>query len=73
MLAKHQQLGITDAQRFRFASLMGLAADDTGMPADPESVPPSWPTLNGNADSARELATRRKARRACAGPPMGLG
>jgi hemoglobin len=36
MLQKHQQRGITDEQRFRFASLMSLAADDAGMPNDPE-------------------------------------
>ncbi len=36
MLAKHRGLGITDEQRFRFASLMSLAADDAGMPKDPE-------------------------------------
>jgi hemoglobin len=36
MLGKHRLLGITDAQRFRFASLMSLAADDAGMPGDPE-------------------------------------
>jgi hemoglobin len=36
MLAKHRELGITAEQRFRFASLMSLAADDAGMPADPE-------------------------------------
>ena len=36
MLHKHVGLGITDEQRFRFASLMSLAADDAGMPADPE-------------------------------------
>ena len=36
MLHKHIGLGITGEQRFRFASLMGLAADDAGMPADPE-------------------------------------
>ena len=36
MLSKHRQLGITDEQRFRFASLMSLAADDAGMPNDPE-------------------------------------
>lgn len=29
-------LGITKEQRFRFASLMSLAADDAGMPDDPE-------------------------------------
>jgi hemoglobin len=36
MVHKHQQLGITDEQRFRFASLMSRAADDAGMPDDPE-------------------------------------
>jgi hemoglobin len=36
MVEKHRTLGITDAQRFRFASLMSLAADDAGMPNDPE-------------------------------------
>jgi hemoglobin len=36
MLHKHLQLGITEEQRFRFTSLMSLAADDAGMPSDPE-------------------------------------
>lgn len=36
MLAHHRDLGITPEQRFRFASLMGLAADDAGLPDDPE-------------------------------------
>ena len=36
MLAHHRGLGITAEQRFRFASLMSLAADDAGLPADPE-------------------------------------
>jgi hemoglobin len=36
MLDKHRELGITDDQRFRFASLMSLAADDAEMPTDPE-------------------------------------
>lgn len=36
MLNKHLQLGITEEQRFRFASLMSLAADDAEMPNDPE-------------------------------------
>jgi hemoglobin len=35
MVHKHVQLGITKDQRFRFASL-SLAADDAGMPEDPE-------------------------------------
>jgi hemoglobin len=36
MVNKHVNLGITAEQRFRFASLMSLAADDAGLPADPE-------------------------------------
>jgi hemoglobin len=36
MLAKHRNLAITKEQRFRFASLMSLAADDAGLPDDPE-------------------------------------
>ncbi len=36
MLSHHRHLGITPEQRFRFASLMSLAADDAGLPADPE-------------------------------------
>jgi hemoglobin len=36
MLEKHLDLGITEEQRFRFASLMSLAADDAGLPDDPE-------------------------------------
>ena len=47
MLSKHRQLGITDAQRFRFASLMSLAADDAELPSDQSFAPRLWPTLNG--------------------------
>jgi hemoglobin len=36
MVSKHQGLEITPEQRFRFASLMSLAADDAGLPDDPE-------------------------------------
>jgi hemoglobin len=36
MMRKHQDLAITPAQRFRFASLMSLAADDAKLPDDPE-------------------------------------
>lgn len=36
MLSKHLNLRITEEQRFRFATLMRLAADDAGMPDDPE-------------------------------------
>jgi hemoglobin len=36
MLAHHRGLNITAEQRFRFASLMSLAADDAELPDDPE-------------------------------------
>src|ERR1700712_822796 len=36
MLAPHRNLGITGAQRLRFATLMSQAADDAELPADPE-------------------------------------
>jgi hemoglobin len=36
MVGRHRDLGITPEQRFRFASLMSLAADDAGLPSDPE-------------------------------------
>ncbi len=36
MLAHHRDLGITPEQRFGFASLMSLAADDADLPSDPE-------------------------------------
>jgi hemoglobin len=36
MLAHHRDLAITADQRFRFASLMSLAADDAALPDDPE-------------------------------------
>jgi hemoglobin len=36
MLAHHRGLGITPEQRLRFATLMSQAADDAGLPADPE-------------------------------------
>ncbi len=36
MVEHHRGLGLTPDQRFRFASLMSLAADDAGLPDDPE-------------------------------------
>ena len=36
MLTKHRGLGIKSEQRLRFATLMSRAADDAGLPADPE-------------------------------------
>lgn len=36
MLAHHRDLGIAPEQRFRFATLTSRAADDAGLPDDPE-------------------------------------
>jgi truncated hemoglobin YjbI len=36
MLSKHLGLAITEEQRRRWAQLIGLAADDAGLPTDPE-------------------------------------
>jgi hemoglobin len=36
MLARHRDLGITADQRLRFVTLLSRAADDAGLPADPE-------------------------------------
>jgi hemoglobin len=36
MLAKHRGLDISAEQRLRFTTLMSLAADDAGLPDDPE-------------------------------------
>jgi hemoglobin len=36
MLARHRGLGIAPQQRARFVSLMSRAADDAGLPDDPE-------------------------------------
>ena len=36
MLAKHRGLEITGEQRLRFVTLLSRAADDAGMPSDPE-------------------------------------
>jgi hemoglobin len=36
MLAKHRRLGIDPERRLRFVTLLSRAADDAGLPADPE-------------------------------------
>jgi hemoglobin len=36
MLAKHHDLAITGDQRLRFVTLLSRAADDAGLPDDPE-------------------------------------
>jgi hemoglobin len=36
MLARHRDLAITPEQRLRFVTMLSRAADDAGLPADPE-------------------------------------
>jgi hemoglobin len=36
MLARHENLSITSSQRLNFVTLLSRAADDVGLPADPE-------------------------------------
>ena len=36
MLARHRDLAITDEQRLLFVTLLSRAADDVGLPSDPE-------------------------------------
>ena len=36
MMSKHLGVGITEAQRARWGQLIGAAADEAGLPADPE-------------------------------------
>jgi hemoglobin len=36
MVSKHLGLAITEQQRFRWVQLIALAADDAGLPSDPE-------------------------------------
>jgi hemoglobin len=36
MLARHRNLGITPKQRLKFVTLLSRAADDVGLPDDPE-------------------------------------
>jgi len=65
MLHKHLQLGITPDQRFRFASLMSLAADDAGMRADVDGeveLPRQRPQ---ERDRGADLADDLHARRDC--------
>ena len=66
--AQHQRLGITAEQRFRFASLMSLAADDAGLPDDPEFRAAFVAYVEWGTRLALELATRApksSSRRPC--------
>ena len=74
MLAHHRDLAITAEQRFQFASLMSLAADDAALPDDPEFRA----ALVGYLEWGTRLAMHNsqpgaRHRRRGAGPALGLG
>ena len=48
MLAHHRGLGIAPEERHRFVSLLSFAADDAGLPDDPEFRSRSSPTPSGD-------------------------
>ncbi len=61
MLAHHRGLGITPEQGFRFASLLSLAADDAGLPDDPEfrsTFVATWNGGHGSRSTIRSPALR---------------
>ena len=62
MLAHHRGLSITADQRLRFATTMSQAADDAGLPADPEFRAALVSYLEWGTQAGR-WATRSPARR----------
>ena len=74
MLDHHRGLGITAEQRFRFATLMSRAADDAGLPDDPEFRAAfvgyvEWGTRSG----AGQLSARGRGGRGGSGSAVGVG
>ena len=57
MLAKHRALGIDPERRLRFVTLLSQAADDAGLPADPEFRA----ALMGYAEWGSRLAVENSA------------
>lgn len=57
MLAHHRGLAITDDQRLRFVTLLSEAADEAGLPADPEFRA----ALMGYAEWGTRLAVENSA------------
>jgi hemoglobin len=57
MLAHHRDLGITGEQRLRFVTLLSRAADESGLPADPELRA----ALMGYAEWGTRLAVENSA------------
>lgn len=73
MLAKHHDLAITPEQRFRFASLMSLAADDAKLPEDPEFRSAFMAYVEWGTRLAQQLAAGRRGGGARASPTLGVG
>jgi truncated hemoglobin YjbI len=71
MVAKHRNLDIGPDQRFRFASLMSLAADDAELPSDPCGLR----RLSGVGNPAGDVELRAWSgcRSAGSGPEVGVG
>ena len=68
MLAHHRNLGITEEQRLRFATLMSMAADDAELPQIPSSGRRSsaiWSGARGSPWRTPSGARTRRARRRC--------
>jgi len=57
MLAMHRRLGLTGEQRLRFVTLLSRAADEAGVPADPECRA----ALMGYAEWGTRLAVENSA------------
>jgi hemoglobin len=74
MLAHHRGLAITPDQRFRFASLLSLAADDAGLPDDPEfrSALVAYAEWRSRL-AMQQLPARREGLRARPRAALGLG
>ena len=74
MLARHHNLAITGAQRLQFVTLLSRAADDVGLPDDPEFRA----ALMGYAEwgtrlAVAQLPARGRSGAARAGATMGMG
>lgn len=73
MLAKHRGLRITEEQRHRFVALLSLAADDAGLPADPEFRSALMAYAEWGTRLAQHNSPRHRSRGARAGAPLGMG
>ena len=72
MLSKHLGLGITEEQRARWVQLVTPAADDAGLPSDPEFRSDGLRRM-GHSDRAGQLAARGDVAAEGAGAALGVG